>query len=893
MKPTRTGERRPAQGSYLRGLFFTALPVKAAGSKPVHAVQVREVIEFVLRRGDLGAERQFVGSDRALAGIRGHQKIQRSRPAGYQTEIPVEYQLEADEFVLRVRGRIDGVLARGDEVLVEEIKTVHGTWDGLDDPLHWAQAKFYGFIYAKDHGLARVVVQLAYLELETGKLSEFRQVFTFAELSEFFATTVAIYADWIREHQRWSLARNESIRALAFPFPAYRPGQRELAVAAYRALANGGRLFVAAPTGIGKTISVLFPALKALGEGKLERIFYLTARTVGRTIAEKALTDLRVGGLKLRSLILTAKEKICLRAGQPCDALNCPFALGYYDRVKPATREALGQQVINRAALEEIARKHQVCPFELSLDASVWADVVICDYNYVFDPEVYLRRHFAERSGDYGFLVDEAHNLVDRGREMFSADLDGRELLELKRAIKHAVPRCARALTKLHAAMRRLANPLVHADEPVATSDPDVELNLFPTQPAVTAEKMHDVATARDLPKHFLHLVETVVEEAEAWLVRNNPAAFRDDLLALYFRLHSFGRIAGIYNERYVTIIESEPSLKVRLFCLDPSQLLREALNRSKAAIFFSATLSPLEYYRSLLGGAPDDPVMQLNCPFPSEHLAVLIHDRIQTHLKARTQSLVDVVEAIGNLVRGRRGNYLAYLPSYQYLDAVREQFEARHPSVQILVQRPGMAETERDAFLQAFSVEHDKTLVGFAVLGGIFGEGIDLVGERLIGAVVVGVGLPQLCVERDLIRDYFQQQNSMGFEYAYTFPGMNRVLQAVGRVIRSESDRGVVLLIDARFNELRYRRLFPAWWKFVRVRHSLGLEKAIGEFWARHHDHIKGSISPILAHASSTPRGSEAQPRRLARSGVKVAWTASKQSGQFDLEPERKRSTA
>ncbi len=825
----------------------------SAGSKPVHTVQVRELTEFVLRQGDLGGERQFVGPDRAVAGIRGHQKLQRSRPAGYRTEIVVEHAMDAGEFILRIRGRIDGLLATPEHVLLEEIKTVQGPWDGVADPLHWAQAKFYAFIHAREQDLKQMAIQLAYLELETGDVTEFRQVFTFAELSDFFVTTIAIYCDWVRERHRWCELRDDSIRALAFPF-AYRPGQRELAVAAYRVLAKGGRFFVAAPTGIGKTISVLFPALKALAHGKVERIFYLTARTVGRAIAQKTLAELRERQLKVRTLTLTAKEKICVRAGQPCDAQTCPLAVGYYDRVKSAVRESLELEDISRTGLETVARKHQVCPFELSLDVSIWADVVICDYNYVFDPQVYLRRHFDAERGPYAFLVDEAHNLVDRGREMFSAELDGREILDVKRAIKQGVPRCAKALTKLHSAMRHLANPVAPPHEAAEASDARVELNLFPAQTTVPTGTKNGITTTCKLPENLVPLLEAAMKEAETWLVQNTPAAFRDDLLGLYFRLHSFRRTAGFYDERFVSIIQSAPGLKMRLFCLDPSRLLGQALARGKAAILFSATLTPLEYYRDLLGGTPEDPMLQFGSPFPCENLAVLVHDRIQTHFKGRAESIGDVVSAIASVVQGRRGNYLAYFPSYQYLNAVREKFEACNLPVQTLVQRPGMTETERDDFLEAFTAEHSGTLVGFAVMGGVFGEGIDLVGERLIGVVVVGVGLPQLCAERDLIRDYFQPQNSMGFEYAYTFPGMNRVLQAVGRVIRSERDRGVALLIDARFNELRYRRLFPAWWKFVRVRHPPGLEKAVHDFWSQNSEHIKESISPILAHVSSIP---------------------------------------
>jgi DNA excision repair protein ERCC-2 len=494
----------------------------------------------------------------------------------------------------------------------------------------------------------------------------------------------------------------------------------------------------------------------------------------------------------------------------------------------------LEREEITRSVLEVVAQKHQVCPFELSLDVSLWADAIICDYNYVFDPQVYLRRHFAEDGGAYGFLVDEAHNLVDRAREMFSADLDSREILDVKRAIKQAALRCSKALTQLHTAMRKLGSATKPHEDSFEASDPASELNLFPVKTAPIRSEENSVSTSPEFPDSLIEPLETALDEAENWLVKNQPAEFREALLALYFRLHSFRRTAELYDERFVTIIESDPAMKVRLFCLDPSLLLRKALARGKAAIFFSATLTPMNYYRTLLGGAPEDPVLQLSSPFPSQNLAVLIQDRIQTHFKGRAESQGDVVEAIGTLVQGRRGNYLVYFPSYQYLNDTLQEFEIRFPPVSVLVQCPGMTEPERDAFLAAFSVEHGETLVGFAVLGGIFGEGIDLVGERLIGAVIVGVGLPQLCVERNLIRDYFQQQNAAGFDYAYIFPGMNRVLQAVGRVIRSETDHGVVLLIDARFDELRYRRLFPAWWKFVKVRNSDALRETVAGFWKR-----------------------------------------------------------
>jgi DNA excision repair protein ERCC-2 len=818
-------------------------------SKPIYTVSVRELVEFVLQRGDLGGRRDFVGSDRALAGTRAHQKLQRSRPPGFQKELRLSYEIVTEEFILRIQGRLDGLLVTPEQTLLEEIKTTLGAWDGTPDPLHWAQAKCYGFFYSQDHPSEQMVIQLTYLALESGEITQFQERLNFAELEAFFDETAAVYLAWIRDRHEWCRRRDESIRSLAFPFSGYRAGQRQLAVAAYRVLAKGGQLFLEAPTGIGKTISVLFPAVKALGERKLERIFYLTARTVGRAIAEKAFADMRRGALQLRTLTLTAKEKICERQGHPCDTSTCPLALGYYDRRQAAMRAALGHVEITRPVLEAVGQQHQVCPFELSLDMSIWVDAIICDYNYVFDPQVYLRRHFSEGGGQYAFLVDEAHNLVDRAREMFSADLDSGDVQAVRRLITDA-PHCAKALTKLASGLRKLAPPRAGALGPAQERPSLGELDLYskddapPTRERLGHQHGGETQTSRDLPGSLQPLVERALTEMEAWLVRNQPADFREPLLELYFRLHSFRRTAEAYDECFVTIIESSPTVRVRLFCLDPSVLLSQAMARGRAVLLFSATLRPIEYYRSLLGGDPASGALALPSPFPSEHLAVMVHDGIQTHFKARAASRVQVAEAIGALIQQRRGNYLVYFPSFKYLDAVLECFQELNPKVSVLVQHAGMREAERDAFLAAFRAEQSETLVGFAVMGGVFGEGIDLVGEHLIGAVIVGVGLPQLSIERDLLRDYFQERTANGFGYAYTFPGMNRVLQAIGRVIRCETDRGVVLLIDARFRESRYRQLFPAWWQVRPVRTTEEIVGAARAFWQAAPENIEAEPS-------------------------------------------------
>ncbi len=522
----------------------------ASSAKPLIPVQVRELVQFALRQGDLGGEGDFVGLNRALAGIRGHQRMQRSRPAGYRKEVRLCHDLETEEFILRVQGRLDGLLATPEEVLIEEIKTVQGRWNGLAEPLHWAQVKCYGFMYASSQGLEKLTLRLTYLDLETDTATEFAGPFTRHDLAAVFEQATSIYLEWVGERCRWRCRRDQSIGTLEFPFPTYRPGQRKLAVGAYRVLASGGRLFLEAPTGIGKTISVLFPALKAMGQAKLERIFYLTARTVGRAVAEKALNELRQAGARLRALTLTAKDRICFQAGQACDPATCPFARGYYDRHKPAMRAALEREEISRPVLEAVGRQHQVCPFELSLDLCAWVNAVICDYNYVFDPNVYLRRHFGEEPGDYAFLVDEAHNLVERAREMFSADLDLREIREVRRAVQPALPRCARALSRLGSALRHLCEGPAPAAPPNEGEGADLGQARMPAPRLASAAQAGEGFASRELPAHLLPLVETALKEAETWLAQNQSAEFRQPLLELFFRLHSFQRTAALYDER-------------------------------------------------------------------------------------------------------------------------------------------------------------------------------------------------------------------------------------------------------------------------------------------------------------------------------------------------------
>lgn len=779
---------------------------------------VRELVGFVLRSGDLVAG-GFSRPDRLVEGTRGHQKIQRARPTDYQAEVPISYLVETEEIALEISGRIDGLLVEGDVVLVEEIKTTEADLNAIAENLaHWAQAKLYAFMVAEQSGLNAIDVQLTYLQLDTDERREDRRTFACAELAAFCAELIERYLHWARRYQQWCAERDLSLAALKFPFAEYRPGQRDLAAATYRTIDGRGRAFAQAPTGIGKTISTLFPAAKALGLGHAEKIFYLTAKTSGRRVAEKAIDDLRGGDAHLKSLTLTARDKICFKpnGGSTCDPDQCEFARGYYDRINDALEDIFTHDAFTRTLIEECAQKHRVCPFEFSLDLAPWCDVIICDYNYVFDPRAFLKRFFQDAGGQYAFLIDEAHNLVDRAREMFSADLCKSEIAGLKRLVGKTHPDLGKPLNALNRYLAQLGKK-------------------------VEQEGRGENWVSPQRPTDLLALVHKVLRAAEKVLEQGAALPFWDELVECYFRALGFERIGELFDEHYTTYTEKQgQDIRFRLFCLDPAHNIRQALERGCAAVFFSATLSPLAYFRDLLGGEEGDTLLSLGSPFPPEHLRLLLADRIETTYKKRGESYDAIAESIAALVSQRAGNYLAFFPSYKYMDEVATRFAEAHPNIELLVQKSGMSDRQREAFLAAFDAERlqpAQYTVGFAVMGGVFGEGIDLVGERLVGAVVVGVGLPQLCLERDLIRDYFDEREISGFAYAYTYPGMNRVLQAAGRVIRTASDRGAILLVDRRFGQSRYRQLFPpAWHPVHAVRTPAHIAQSLAEFW--HHAH-------------------------------------------------------
>lgn len=757
-------------------------------------ISVRDLVEFVLRRGDL--QPGSIGASSALEGIKAHQYIQKISGADYVPEVTLSYiypDQTSQNDCLEIKGRADGIIIKESCACVDEIKTTSLDLDLIDESfsdLHWAQAQCYAFMYAIQEGLETMETQLTYVKLDTFQTKKFLRVFSRADLTVFFTNLVERYLSWAGRLQEWAMKRDESIRIMQFPFGTYRPGQRELAVGVYQTIKQRQKLFAQAPTGIGKTMGTLFPALKAMAEGLSVQIFYLTAKTITRTVAEKALTDLQSRGLKIKRLTLTAKSKLCFLPETSCLPEDCLFARGYYDRVRGAVEDVFKEEAWTRQVIEQYARKYSVCPFEFSLEMANWADVVICDYNYVFDPRVYLRRFFLE-GGEYTFLVDEAHNLVDRAREMFSAELEKESWLTLKRSTKEDALRLYKSLTKVNSALVKEKKACIEGEE----NGECVEI---------------------EPPSKLIQALRNFIKETESFLKTNEQLfSWRELLVEHYFQALSFTRTADSYNERYVTYKHlTRDDFQIKLFCLDPSVRLKEALERGRSAVLFSATLSPMDYFMNVLGGDPTSYKLKLPSPFPAENLCLVINDRISTKYKQREATYEQVAEAIFAAVRYQKGNYLAYFPSYHYLNEVYLRFMAQNPHLEVMCQSSGMTEEEREAFLAKFSHNPEQTLIGFVLMGGIFGEGIDLIGDRLSGAIIVGVGLPQVCLEREILRNYYETINHQGFEFAYLYPGMNKVLQAVGRVIRTENDRGVVLLIDERFSKTSYRKLFPDEWK-------------------------------------------------------------------------------
>lgn len=840
-------------------------------------ISVRNLVEFILRGGDIDNRSSRMVQEAMLEGGKIHRKIQKSMGSSYTAEVPLKIERIEESYILVVEGRADGIAfgefaadepaeqmeeqrlvdAQKDEMqigeplwYIDEIKGVYRNLASMEQPVyvHKAQAMCYAYIYALQNHLDRIGVQMTYCNLDTEDIRYFREIWEWENLYDWFEHLIMEYKKWADWQIAWRKIRQESIVQLEFPYP-YREGQRKLVADVYRTIMRRKTLFIQAPTGVGKTISTIFPAVKAVGEGLADRIFYLTAKTITATVAKETFQILREHGYQAKIIQLTAKEKLCMcgedgTEALECNPVNCPYAKGHYDRVNDAVYDLL--QTSDLFTREEIlaqAKKYQVCPFEMSLDVATWVDNILCDYNYVFDPNVYLKRFFQEGiKGDYIFLVDEAHNLVDRSREMYSAQLYKEDMLAVKRIMKPHHYMIAKTLDKCNKAMLEFKR----------------ECETYEVQESVGVLTFHLMRLASQLEEFF-----------------EKPREFpeKKEVLDFYFEVRNFLNMYELVDEHYViyTQMEEDGRFMIKLFCVDPSLNLQKCIDKANATIFFSATLLPINYYKQILSTKEDNYAIYAESTFAeSQRLLAFAPDVSTKYTRRGPAEYLRIAQYIQVAVEGKEGNYMVFFPSYKMMQDVYEVFrdiaEGENPAdsaeevqdredgkdgkegknskdgrygrdeknqiLEICMQTSNMQEQEREQFLQMFEQEREGSLVAFCVMGGIFSEGIDLKNDKLIGAIIVGTGLPQISNERQILKDYYDERELSGFDYAFRYPGINKVLQAAGRVIRTQEDRGIILLLDERFLQADYAPLFPREWKERKVCNLKQIKEEVKRFW-------------------------------------------------------------
>lgn len=784
--------------------------------KQIIKISVRNLVEFILRSGDLDNRRtSSADRDAMQKGSRLHRKIQKQMGASYRAEVPLSITMEYEHFNIVVEGRADGIEEESGLFVIDEIKGIYMDLERLEEPMgvHLAQAKCYAYIYACEKKLEKMGIQMTYANLETEVIRRFKETYSFEQLESWFTDLVNQYYRWADFQYHWRLQRNASMEKLEFPFE-YRDGQREIVRSVYITLKEKKNLFVQAPTGVGKTMSTVFPSVRAVGQGMGEKLFYLTAKTITRTVAEEAFSILRSRGLRWKNITLTAKEKMCICQEPECNPEKCPRAKGHFDRINDAVFALLTEkESFDRDTLLAHAEKWDVCPFEMSLDLSTWVDGVICDYNYVYDPRVRLQRFFGEGvKGEYIFLVDEAHNLVERGRAMYSASIYKEHVLSAKRLLKPYSKKLERYLEKVNKNM--LSYKRECENYQILSSVGDIAIGLM----SVMSELENFMDMKR---KGLIQMPET--EEKE--------------LLEFYFEVNTFLAIYELVDKNYVIYseLDEENHFKIQLFCVNPAQNLTDCTGKGIGTVFFSATLLPIQYYKSLLTVREDIYAIYAQSPFDEKKKGLYIGQDVSSKYTRRGYEEYRRIAAyIAALPRRKKGNYMVFFPSYKLMQDVFQIYKNKYdvPGVDWVIQTPSMREEDRELFLENFEEDNPHSLLGFCVMGGIFSEGIDLIGNKLIGAIVVGTGIPQVSNEREILKQYYDQNGKNGFDYAYRFPGMNKVLQSAGRVIRTTEDEGIILLLDERFLSREYLALFPREWSSYQTTALPLIEGQIQNFW-------------------------------------------------------------
>lgn len=770
-------------------------------------ISVRNLIEFVMRSGDI--DNRFRDNARMIEGIRAHQKIQASYGKNYKKEYSLKNTTIIDDVEFKVEGRADGLIKDGEIYTIDEIKSTTRSLDEMDDSnkLHWAQAMCYAYFFSLDNNLKNIFITLTYVNIEDYSRKIFKKEFDFDSLKTFYFDLLSSYLNFSKVLATNKLNRDASIKKLDFPYKEYRKGQRKLSVAVYSSIMKKKKLIVDAPTGTGKTISTVFPSVKSMGEDLSDKIFYLTSKNTQAKEAMKSIRILENEGLFIKALAITSKEKICLNDEVKCNPVDCPFAKGHFDRVNDALLDIVSnEEIMDFNTITSYAEKYRVCPFELELDISNYADFIVCDYNYVFNPTVYLRRFFDEVFDRYIFLIDESHNLLERSRDMYSFRFGVRRFEILTKALNK----------KKYKTINKYLNQIIDQFYKLYANHGK---KLFYYQ-----EKMID---------NFDDLFVKFLKPLQKYLVEDREDDNYDDLLNLFFDINKYLKITDFYSDGFYSIIgfdEINDEIYFEIKCIDPSGVLKNTYGYAVSTVFFSATLSPMEYFMRMLG-ADDALRLKLDMPFNNDNYDIFAKE-VSTRYKDRNYNVPIISESINEFINSKEGNYFIFFPSYSYMMDVYEDYSSRYDD-EILLQDRFMDEKETSKFLNKFNKDSSKT--AFVVLGGIFSEGVDLVGERLIGAMVISVGMPGVGFERNLIKEHFDKAGLNGFDYSYTYPGINKVFQAAGRVIRSENDRGIIYLLDDRFTSYKYRSLYPKHWKMKNIKivnESKDFRKEISSFW-------------------------------------------------------------
>ncbi len=780
--------------------------------KEIITVQARYLVEFIFKKGSINNIFQGISSQvvsRIREGSLIHKKLQDSyKKEEFQREVYLSYEVNYENFIIKVSGRADGIWKNLLGYKIEEIKTTSMPLEFIDEDfyfVHLAQAKVYAFMLLKENHLSKIDIKLTYFNINSEDTRILEFTFSSYELEVFFDDLMEKYFKWVNFSINWDLYRNESLKKIEFPFKEYRKGQRDFAIRVYKAIKDSNNVFCEAPTGIGKTISTIFPSLKAMSEGLCHRIFYLTSKNITSKVAEDALININKSSKSVRFIKIRAKDKICPKKDCTCNPESCPLSIDYFDKINDVLFEIIENNInLTDELIEEYSNKYNICPFELTLDLSNYADFIICDYNYLFDMRVYLRRFFENICEEYVFLIDECHNLIDRTRDMYSSAISKKEVLEASKNSKYFSIKSINMLNKKLIEYRKLC----------------MEDGFF-----IFKEEENSI----------YDIVLKVTSQLEESFLNMKTSKEKDFLINFYFNMLNFLRIYEIYDKNYYIIYCSEENddFIFKLYCIDPSNFIRKCLKRGKSSILFSATLIPIDYHMDLLGKDEKDMLIRIPNPFPYENRRIIICKDIDARFNARNLSIKRISEYINAMANSKLGNYMVFFPSYEYMNTIYDDFISTYSDFKTIIQTQNLGEEEKESFLNFFSPNPDRTHLGFCVLGGMFSEGIDLKGDRLIGAMIVSVGIPKLNIERDLIKDFFQNKNSKGYLYAYMYPGIIKVFQAAGRVIRTMEDKGIIILLDERYSYFNYKKLFLEHLKsFLIIEKSERLKEEIIKFW-------------------------------------------------------------